>query len=119
MLYEDNTVNRLEEEIDLWHQIVNSKWMTDSSILVYFNKLDVFKRKVQKIPFQYRGYTGNPHNPDDIVAFLKAQFESAQTSPRTIPLQFMTGSLLNPSSVRDILSVLERVTIETSLKDTA
>lgn len=45
-LYEDETKNRLDEALELFAQIVNSKWFKESSIILFLNKKDLFEKKV-------------------------------------------------------------------------
>jgi len=44
-LYEDNTKNRLEEAIELFDEIANSKWFINTPILLFLNKRDLFEKK--------------------------------------------------------------------------
>jgi len=50
MLYEDEKVNRLEEALNLFENICNSRWFRDTSIILFLNKSDLFKEKIQKVP---------------------------------------------------------------------
>ena len=45
-LYEDETKNRLDEALELFAQIVNSKWFKECSIILFLNKKDLFEKKV-------------------------------------------------------------------------
>merc|ERR1712054_678286 len=46
MLYEDETKNRLDEALELFAQIVNSKWFKNCSIILFLNKKDLFEKKL-------------------------------------------------------------------------
>lgn len=48
-LYEDETVNRMDESLKLFDEICNSKWFTDTSIILFLNKADIFRQKIRKI----------------------------------------------------------------------
>jgi len=50
MLYEDEKVNRLEEALNLFENICNSRWFRDTSIILFLNKSDLFKEKIKKVP---------------------------------------------------------------------
>jgi len=44
-LVEDPNVNRMQESLKLFKEICNSKWFTETSIILFFNKQDIFSRK--------------------------------------------------------------------------
>ena len=47
-LYEDNTTNRMFESLRLFKEICNSRWFTNTAIILFFNKSDLFEAKLQK-----------------------------------------------------------------------
>jgi len=50
VLFEDMTVNRMNESLNLFDQIVNSQWFTRATIVLFLNKSDLFKEKIQRKP---------------------------------------------------------------------
>lgn len=50
MLLEEKTINRMEESLVLFEDIINSKWFLRTSIILFLNKTDVFKAKIPKVP---------------------------------------------------------------------
>ena len=46
-LFEDETKNRLDEALELFQQISNSKWFQDTSLILFLNKKDLFEKKVR------------------------------------------------------------------------
>jgi len=49
VLYEDNTQNRMVESLNLFHEICNSKWFENTSIILFLNKKDLFEDKISKV----------------------------------------------------------------------
>ncbi|KAJ3432650.1 guanine nucleotide-binding protein g(o) subunit alpha [Anaeramoeba flamelloides] len=47
-LFEDEDMNRMHESLLLFEEISNSRWFTESSIILFLNKVDLFKEKIQK-----------------------------------------------------------------------
>ena len=41
-LYEDSQTNRLIESLNLFEEVVNSRWFNNSSIIIMLNKEDIF-----------------------------------------------------------------------------
>jgi guanine nucleotide-binding protein G(i) subunit alpha len=62
VLLEVNTINRMEESLTLFGSIVNSAWFTRTSIVLFLNKIDIFRRKLLTVPLEryYPDYEGNP-----------------------------------------------------------
>jgi guanine nucleotide-binding protein G(i) subunit alpha len=45
-LFEDETVNRMHESIELFDEIVNARWFQNASIILFLNKSDLFQKKI-------------------------------------------------------------------------
>lgn len=46
-LREDDTVNRLEESLKVFDDVVNNKSFSNTSIIVFLNKVDLFSAKIK------------------------------------------------------------------------
>jgi guanine nucleotide-binding protein subunit alpha len=51
-LYEDGSVNRLQEALDLFHSICQSQWFTRTAVQLVFNKTDLFREKLKHSPLE-------------------------------------------------------------------
>src|SRR5579859_8195543 len=62
VLLEVNSINRMEESLTLFGSIVNSAWFTRTSIVLFLNKIDIFRRKLLTVPLEryYPDYEGIP-----------------------------------------------------------
>jgi len=49
MLHEDTTVRRTEESMKLFEEICNSKWFGEVDIILFLNKYDLFREKIQTV----------------------------------------------------------------------
>lgn len=49
-LREEPRQNRLLESFQLWESVINSKWFQRSSIVLFLNKKDIFRQKLQTNP---------------------------------------------------------------------
>ncbi|KAL2090495.1 hypothetical protein ACEWY4_012758 [Coilia grayii] len=75
VLVEDEETNRMHESLHLFNSISNHKFFGSTTIVLFLNKTDVFKQKIQKSPLsicfpQYGG--GNSY--DEGSNFIKQQF---------------------------------------------
>lgn len=57
--------NRMHESMKLFDSICNNKWFTDTSIILFLNKKDIFEEKIKKSPLTicFPEYTGRDPRP--------------------------------------------------------
>jgi len=81
VLHEDETTNRMQESLKLFDSICNNKWFTDTSIILFLNKKDLFAQKITKsnITQCFPEYTGS-QKYEEAAAYIQAQFESKNKS---------------------------------------
>jgi G-protein alpha subunit len=50
----------MQESLKLFDSICNNKWFTDTSIILFLNKKDLFEEKIRKSPLTicFADYTG-------------------------------------------------------------
>ncbi|KAK0720827.1 guanine nucleotide binding protein, alpha subunit [Lasiosphaeris hirsuta] len=63
-LVEDKDGNQMNEALMLWESIANSHWFTKSALILFLNKMDLFKEKLPKSPITNHGFT-DYHGPAD------------------------------------------------------
>ena len=52
------------ESLVLFESVINSRWFARTSIILFLNKMDLFKEKLPKSPISKYGFT-DYHGPDD------------------------------------------------------
>ncbi|KAK0558007.1 Guanine nucleotide-binding protein alpha-2 subunit [Tilletia horrida] len=52
VLLEESGQNRMAESLVLFESVVNSRWFLRTSIILFLNKIDIFKVKIPKQPLQ-------------------------------------------------------------------
>ncbi|PRP86375.1 guanine nucleotide-binding protein alpha-1 subunit [Planoprotostelium fungivorum] len=84
-LYEDETVSRIEESLMLFDEICNSEWFEKTSIILFLNKVDIFKEKIMKhdLSICFPKYKGGP-NFEKSSAFIKKTFESRNKTTKSV-----------------------------------
>lgn len=50
VLFEDETTNRMDEALNLFDEIANSRWFKKTSMILMLNKRDLFAEKILKVP---------------------------------------------------------------------
>lgn len=81
-LYEDEKVNRLLESLELFAEIANSKWFTKTAIILFLNKSDLFREKIQTkdLNILFDDYTGGC-NYEKGVKYIQDKFVSLNKNP--------------------------------------
>lgn len=71
----------MHESLKLFDSICNNKWFTDTSIILFLNKKDIFEEKITKSPLTicFPEYTG-PSAFTEAVAHIQGQYESKNKS---------------------------------------
>lgn len=49
VLLEDPTTNRMAESLFLFESVINSRWFPHTSVVLFLNKIDVFRAKLPKV----------------------------------------------------------------------
>ncbi|KAJ2966906.1 hypothetical protein NUW54_g13669 [Trametes sanguinea] len=84
MLYEDESVNRMQEALTLFDSICNSRWFVKTSIILFLNKIDLFAEKLPRSPLgdYFPDYTGGD-DYDAACNYLLHRFVSLNQSAAT------------------------------------
>jgi len=79
-LYEDNTTNRMQESFKLFKEISNSKYFTNSSIILFLNKSDLFREKIKISPLEnfFPEYKGGD-DFEQASNFISEKFQELST----------------------------------------
>ncbi len=64
VLLEENGQNRMQESLVLFESVINSRWFLRTSVILFLNKIDIFKQKLPKVPLvnYFPEYTGECHH---------------------------------------------------------
>lgn len=49
VLYEDSEVNRMDESLNLFSDVVNNKYFSNTSVILFLNKRDLFEEKLPRV----------------------------------------------------------------------
>eukprot|EP01121_Diplochlamys_sp_Union-15-3_P001965 TRINITY_DN1168_c0_g1_i3.p1 TRINITY_DN1168_c0_g1~~TRINITY_DN1168_c0_g1_i3.p1 ORF type:complete len:351 (+),score=59.05 TRINITY_DN1168_c0_g1_i3:75-1127(+) len=81
-LYEDENINRMHESLKLFDEICNSKWFMKVSIILFFNKSDIFKEKIKKVDLKvcFSDYDGGL-SYDNASRFILDKFTDLNQNP--------------------------------------
>ena len=72
---EDPSINRMTESLRLFGTICNNRWFVTSSMILFLNKIDVFKNKLEKqntsIASCFPKFCGNEYDYEETTNFIQ------------------------------------------------
>ncbi|PVU96925.1 hypothetical protein BB559_002197 [Furculomyces boomerangus] len=116
VLLEESSRNRMEESLALFQSIVNSNWFIRSSIILFLNKIDVFKEKIEYSPLSsvYPEYTGGA-DVSLATTFILWKF---QTKNRlNLPIYPHLTEATSTSNIRVVFAYVKETLLQNALKD--
>ncbi|CAI5451925.1 unnamed protein product [Caenorhabditis angaria] len=78
VLLEDNATNRMQESLQLFKQVINNRYFTNTSVILFLNKKDLFEQKImnkkRSIRKAFPNYQGPDENYDAAVEYIEKQY---------------------------------------------
>ncbi|KAI8895177.1 guanine nucleotide binding protein, alpha subunit [Globomyces pollinis-pini] len=117
VLVEDETTNRMTEALTLFESICNSRWFVQTSMILFLNKVDLFKIKLPKSPMgkYFPEYTG-PDEFEPASAFMVAKFQALnQSEEKQVYSHFTCATDTN--QVKFVMAAVNDIIVRGNLKD--
>jgi len=77
LLYEDESVGRMAESLKLFHEMVNNHYFDNIPIILFLNKVDMFKEKLSKFPLsEYVSDYDGDNSFEQASEFIKNKYLS-------------------------------------------
>lgn len=110
-LIEDVNANQMHEALMLFESLINGEWFRDKPIILFLNKIDLFREKLPKSPIRthFPDYQGNEGDEKAATEYFANKFRSInKNANREIYIHFTTATDTNllkttMQSVQDIL----------------
>jgi len=82
-LQEDVGVQRMTDSLELFDEIINNQWFKNTPVILFLNKVDLFKQKLKTTPIVncFPDYKGNPQDTDEAIAFIRRKFFAKNKNP--------------------------------------
>jgi len=95
-LFEDEEVNAMDESIDLFNEVINSRYFKKTSMILFLNKADLFEAKIKtkELTAWDLEYKGTPNSYEEGVAYIQDKFKAQEESdpPRPIYTHITTAT---------------------------
>ncbi|KAJ3461680.1 hypothetical protein MRS44_010233 [Fusarium solani] len=116
LLFEDETVNRMQEALTLFDSICNSRWFIKTSIILFLNKIDRFKEKLPVSPM--KNYFPDYEGGDDYAAacdYILNRFVSLnQHETKQIYTHFTCAT--DTTQIRFVMAAVNDIIIQENLR---
>eukprot|EP00158_Paraphelidium_tribonemae_P003071 Partr_v1_DN25876_c1_g1_i2_m2864 putative Guanine nucleotide binding protein (G protein) alpha len=119
VLIEDETVNRIQEALGLFDSICNSKWFATTSMILFLNKIDLFKDKISRSPLSefFPDFTGG-EDYEKASSFLLNKFIELNKSPQTKQIYAHFTCATDTAQIKFVMAAVTDIIIQKNLRDT-
>ncbi|KAJ1564136.1 guanine nucleotide-binding protein subunit alpha, partial [Cladochytrium tenue] len=115
VLVEDETVNRMQEALTLFDSICNSRWFVKTSIILFLNKIDLFKSKLPKSPMSkyFPDYNGGDSYEAACDYILNRFVSLNQSDQKQVYTHFTCAT--DTSQIKFVMAAVTDIIIQTNL----
>lgn len=118
-LLEDSTVNRLDESLNLFEQVVNNRYFRDASFILFLNKFDLFREKIlysgRHLRYYLSDFKGPDFDVDSGALFIQHKFAVRNhNSAKVIYPHFTTAT--DTSNVQTVFHTVMDLVIKINLQ---
>ncbi|ORZ34392.1 G protein alpha subunit [Catenaria anguillulae PL171] len=117
VLLEDESVNRMHESLALFDSICNSRWFEQTSMILFLNKIDLFKSKLQYSPIRrcFPDFNGVEGDFDSACEYFLTRFVSLNRSPnKQVYCHFTCAT--DTSQIRFVMASVNDCIIQQNLR---
>jgi len=114
-LFEDETQNRLDEAIQLFDQICNSKWFKLTAMILFLNKKDLMEEKLKEKNFGdfVESYSG-PNEFKACCDHMKGMFLAKNKADKSVFVQITCAT--DTSNVKFVFNAVVAIILEENMK---
>jgi guanine nucleotide-binding protein subunit alpha len=114
-LQEDPRVNRLEDSFILWKAVCSSKLLSQTSLIIFLNKIDILEDKIANGVMVNRylpSYGDRPNDAQSVVKYLRQKFKDTvkhnSPEPRICHI-YSTSVIDTQTTAQTLLSVRDGI----------
>ncbi|KAI9271313.1 G-alpha protein [Sporodiniella umbellata] len=118
VLFEDASVNRLQESLTLFDSICNSRWFLKTSIILFLNKIDLFKEKLIKSPLEeYFGDYKGGNSYDAACQYLHDKFTTVNTRADTKQIYTHLTCATDTKQIKFVMNAVNDIVVHDNLRN--
>ena len=105
------------ESLNLFNQIVNSKWFSQSSTILFLNKTDIFEEKIKHTPLKefVPDYEG-PNEFEPAAGFIRDKF--LELNKGKVPVYPYYTCATDTKQIEYVFAVVRETILSKALKET-
>ena len=118
VLAEDGETNRMRESLELFESICNNKYFTDTSIILFLNKKDLFKEKIDKSPLTicFPEFTG-ANTYEEAGSYIQLKFENKNDRKGDKEIYTHFTCATDTNNIQFVFDAVSTVIIKNNLRD--
>ncbi|KAJ6244094.1 guanine nucleotide-binding protein g(o) subunit alpha [Anaeramoeba flamelloides] len=119
-LFEDGKVRRMQESVLLFDEICNSRWFSETDIVLFLNKVDLFREKIKKknLTCCFKDYEGGC-DYDNAFQYIKETFFNLNKNPENKKIFCHTTCATNTQNVDNVFMAVKENILTNHIKDMA
>ncbi|KAI3621441.1 guanine nucleotide-binding protein alpha-4 subunit [Moniliophthora roreri] len=122
VLAEAPKVNRLEDSVMLWQNIVSNKLLQNTDIILFLNKCDLFASKLAsgiKLRDYVVSYGNRPNDIENASSYLRKKFAGIMKEDSPLPRTFYCHltTVTDTKSTQKVITSIKDMLMRDSLKD--
>ncbi|KAI9739147.1 MAG: Guanine nucleotide-binding protein alpha-2 subunit [Cirrosporium novae-zelandiae] len=116
VLLEESSQNRMMESLVLFDSVVNSRWFMRTSIILFLNKVDLFRQKLERSPLAkyFPDYSGG-NDVNRAAKYLLWRFN--QVNRAHLNLYPHLTQATDTSNIRLVFAAVKETILQNALKD--
>jgi len=116
VLFEDGETNRMEESLRVFESVCNSTWFEKTSIILFLNKVDLFKEKLLKKDLRccFPDYQGG-NNFENAANFITQKYVNVNKSAGKLIYTKLTTAT-DTNNIRVIFESVKDIIIKENIK---
>ncbi|GAA5908803.1 hypothetical protein JCM8208_006792 [Rhodotorula glutinis] len=116
VLLEENGQNRMNESLVLFESVINSRWFIRTSIILFLNKIDLFRTKVTKVPLEryFPEYQGGP-DVNKAAKYILWRF--TQLNRQRLSIYPHLTQATDTSNIRLVFAAVKETILQNALRD--
>lgn len=118
VLYEDENTNRMIESLNLFEEIVNSRWFLKTSFILFLNKKDLFEEKIKKVNLNvcFPEYNG-PSDYEHCMKFVRNKFLERNKDQQNREIYTHPTCATDKDNIKVVFNSVKDIIIAQSLRE--
>jgi len=114
-LYEEDDTNRMHESLKLFDDICNSKWFSEIPIILFLNKMDLFKEKIKKVNITeaFPEYDG-PQSFPEAADYIQNEFLAVNDNPEKGVYPHITCAT-NTDNIKTVFNAVKSIVLQAAI----